>query len=152
MKGFSQCVVLALAGLLCLGATQASAQKGAKGDIVAWSADDIKWEQLPEAPPGVMGATLWGDQTKGAYGGFTKFPAGFMAPPHYHTYTTRMIVVKGGYTLNGKTYGPGSYVTVPGGVKHVSGGVADSESIFFIEQSGKFDLVVAQGPAEKGKK
>jgi quercetin dioxygenase-like cupin family protein len=87
-----------------------------------------------------MSVKLWGDNTKGAYGGFTKFPAGFKAPLHYHTDATKIVVIKGAYTFNGKKYGPGSYVYVPAGVKHESGGVEDSESIFFIEQSGKFDL------------
>jgi quercetin dioxygenase-like cupin family protein len=92
---------------------------------------------------------VWGDNTKGAYGGLTKFPAGFKTPLHSHTYTTKIVVIKGAYTYNGKKYGPGSYVSVPAGVKHESAGVADSESIFFIEQSGKFDLNVADLHAAK---
>jgi quercetin dioxygenase-like cupin family protein len=42
-----------------------------------------------------------------------------------------------------------SYVYVPAGVKHESGGVEDSETIFFIEQSGKFDIVPVNPPNEK---
>jgi quercetin dioxygenase-like cupin family protein len=141
MKRFSLYVSLVLIGLFFLGITEASAQKKDSKEAVMWTADDIKWEQLPGGPPGVMAATLWGDRTKGAYGGLNKFPAGFKAPMHYHTFATKIVVIKGAYTLNGKEYGPGSYVYVPAGVKHESGGVAESESIFFIEQSGKFDLV-----------
>jgi quercetin dioxygenase-like cupin family protein len=59
------------------------------------------------------------------------------------------VVIKGAYTFNGKKYGPGSYVYVPAGVQHESGGVEDSESIFFIEQSGKFDLNIVDKLAEK---
>ena len=118
-------------------------------DAVLWTAEDIKWEAMQGGPPGVMTATLWGDQTKGAYGALNKFPAGFKAPLHFHTNATKIVVIKGAYTYNGKKYGPGSYVYVPGGVKHESGGVEDSESIFFIEQSGKFDLVPVNSPSEK---
>jgi quercetin dioxygenase-like cupin family protein len=149
MKRFSQYVVLALAGFICLGFTEASAQKAAKNTEIGWTADDVKWEALAGAPPGVMGANLWGDQARGAYGGLTKFPAGFKSPLHSHTFATRIVVIKGAYTLNGKAYGPGSYVFVPAGMKHESGGVADSETIFFIEQSGKFDVVMAKPPMEK---
>jgi quercetin dioxygenase-like cupin family protein len=87
-----------------------------------------------------MSAMLWGDNTRGAYAGMTKFPAGFKTPLHTHTYATKIVVIKGVYTYNGKKYGPGSYVYVPGGMKHESSGVEDSESIFFIEQDGAFDL------------
>jgi quercetin dioxygenase-like cupin family protein len=149
MKKLSLYVVLIFAGLMLLGAADASAQKKMKKEPVLWAAEDLKWEQLPGGPPGVMSVTLWGDQTKGAYAGFTKFPAGFMAPFHYHTYETKIVVIKGGYTYKGKKYGPGSYLAIPGGDKHVSGGVEDSETIIMIQQPGKFDLVPVEQPGEK---
>ena len=132
---------LVLVGLIFVGSTNASAQKKMKKQSVLWAADDIKWEALQGGPPGVMSATLWGDQTKGAYGGLTKFPAGFKAPLHFHTNDMKVVVIKGAYTYKGKKYGPGSYLFVPGKDKHESGGVDDSESIFFIEQPGTFDIV-----------
>ena len=149
MKRYSIFIPMVLMGLFFFGTTETSAQKKKDKEAVLWAAEDIKWEQLPGGPPGVMTVTLWGDQTKGAYGGMNKFPAGFKAPLHYHTYATKIVVIKGAYTLNGKKYGPGSYVYVPAGVKHESGGVEDSESIFFIEQSGKFDIVLVNPPSEK---
>jgi quercetin dioxygenase-like cupin family protein len=145
MKKLALFFVLALVGLMFFGATQVSAQKKMKKEPVLWAPEDLKWVPLAGAPPGIMSIMLWGDNTKGAYGGFTKFPAGFKAPLHYHTDATKIVVIKGAYVYNGKKYGPGSYVYVPGGVQHESGGAEDSESIFFIEQAGKFDLV----PVEK---
>ncbi len=147
MKTFSSYIALVLAGLIFFGATEASAQKRMKK--VLWAAEDIKWEAMQGGPPGVMTAMLWGDQTKGAYGGLTKFPAGFKAPLHYHTNDMKVVVIKGAYTYNGKKYGPGSYLTIPGGDKHVSGGVDDSETIFLLEQPGKFDLKPIEPPKEK---
>jgi len=149
MKRLSMYIAFVLVGLIFFSVTGASAQKKMNKEEVLWAADDLKWEPLAGAPPGVMSVMLWGDNTKGAYGGLTKFPAGFKAPLHSHTYTTKIVVIKGAYTYNGKKYGPGSYVSVPAGVKHESGGVADSESIFFIEQSGKFDLNVVDLHAAK---
>ena len=147
MKRLSLYIALGLAGLILFGTTEASAQKKMKK--VLWAAEDIKWEPLKGGPPGVMSAALWGDNTKGAYGGFTKFPAGFKAPLHYHTYATRIVVIKGAYTYEGKKYGPGSYLDIPGGDKHVSGGADDSESIFLIEQPGKFDIIPVEPASDK---
>ena len=140
MKKLSLYIMLVLVGLVFFGTTEASAQKKMKKEAVLWAAEDIKWEAMQGGAPGVMSAMLWGDQSKGAYGGLTKFPAGFKAPLHYHTNDIKMVVIKGAYTYKGKKYGPGSYLFIPGGDKHESGGVADSETIFFMEQPGEFDL------------
>ena len=147
MKRYSVYLIAALVGLLFMTATDASAQKKFKKLIVA--AEDLKWEQLADAPPGVMVAQVKGDQTKGAYIAFTKFPAGFTAPLHYHTHDAKITVIKGGYTYNGKTYGPGSFLMIPGMDKHTSGGVADSETIFLDEATGKFDLHIVDAPKEQ---
>ena len=140
MKKIALYTLLALTGLNFLSGMRVSAQINTK-QAVLWAPEDIKWENLKGAPPGVMTANLWGNNTKGAYGGLTKFPEGFKAPKHYHTSAMKIVVIKGAYTYNGKEYGPGSYVYIPGGVKHESGGVESSESIFFTEQTGKFDII-----------
>jgi quercetin dioxygenase-like cupin family protein len=126
----------------------ASAQNKMKKEPVLLVAEAIQWEPLQGGTPGAKNAKLWGDPTKGAYGGFTLFPAGFKAPLHYHTNDIKIVVIKGAYTYNDKQYGPGSYVFIPGGMKHASGGVEDAETIFFIEQPGKFDIK----PVEEKKK
>lgn len=149
MKRSALCIVLLMVGLIFFGATLASAQGKMEKQPILWAPEDMKWQPLSPGAPGVMSVMLWGDNKKGAYGGLTKFPAGFKAPLHTHTYATKIVVIKGAYTYNGKKYGPGSYVYVPGGFKHESGGVDDSESIFFIEQSGKFDLKPVETPPEK---
>jgi anti-sigma factor ChrR (cupin superfamily) len=149
MKKLALCTILVLAGLMFVGVTGAIAQQKMDKEAVLWAPEDMKWQPLSPDAPGVMSVMLWGDNTKGAYAGLTKFPAGFKAPPHHHTFATKIVVIKGAYTYNGKKYGPGSYVNVPGGMNHESGGVADAESIFFIEQSGKFDLIPVEMSKEK---
>jgi hypothetical protein len=149
MNRITSYIVLVSVGLMFLVPAVSFSQKQMKKEAVLWAAEDLKWEPMVGGPPGVMSVTLWGDQTKGPYGGLTKFPAGFKAPLHFHTFDTKIVVVKGAYTYNGKKYGPGSYVSVPGGSKHESGGVADSESIFFIEQPGAFDIKLVELPTEK---
>ena len=139
MKKLSFSIALVLVGLFVFGSMEASPKK--KAAKVTWAAEDIKWEAMAGGPPGVMSATLWGDMTKGAYGAFIKFPAGFKAPMHHHTADGKIVVIKGAYTYQGKQYGPGSYLAIPGGDVHESGGLDSSESIFFMESSGKFDLI-----------
>jgi quercetin dioxygenase-like cupin family protein len=146
MKLFASYFMLFVMGLILMEGSEASAQKKTEKQAVLWAAEDLKWVPLSPDAPGVMSVMLWGDNTKGAYAGMTKFPAGFKAPLHTHTYATKIVVIKGAYTYNGKKYGPGSYVYVPGGMKHESGGVEDSESIFFIEQDGKFDMKPVEPP------
>ncbi len=149
MKLLSRYTALMLAGLICLGVTGASAQKQVQKEKYLLAAEDIQWKPLADAPPGVMSVVLWGDNMKGAYGGLTKFPAGFKMPLHYHTYETKIVVIKGAYTHNGKKYGPGSYLSIPGGDKHETAGAGDSESIFLIQQPDKFDIVVLGAEAQK---
>ena len=93
MKTFSLSIVALLVGLMFFGTSETSAQKKPKKLLVA--AEDLKWEQLPGGPPGVMSAPVWGDPAKGAYIGFTKFPAGFKAPLHFHTNESKITVIKG---------------------------------------------------------
>src|SRR4029077_10104949 len=62
-----------------------SASKGGAMAAVAVPAADLKWTDLDPTAPGVKSADVWGDHNKGAFGGFTKFPAGFVAPLHTHT-------------------------------------------------------------------
>ena len=148
MKRIIVSLAIVLTGIMFIASTQLLAQKKQPATAVLQTAADLKWQVLSPSVPGVMSVKLWGDSVTGAYGGLTKFPAGFKAPLHHHTYTTNIVVIKGAYTYNGRTYGPGSFVSVPGGLEHESGGMADSESVFFIEQPGTFDLVPATPPKQ----
>lgn len=138
MKQVLKYIMLVLIVLNFIGIYDVSAQSNNKRAVFMLP-ENIKWKPM-SGPPGVVSADLWGNETKGAYGGFTKFPAGFKAPLHYHTNDVKIVVIQGAYTYNGKEYGPGSYVFIPAGLKHESGGVENSETIFFIEQPGKFDV------------
>jgi len=50
-----------------------------------------------EARPGISKALVWGDDTKGPYGSFTKFATGVKNPLHSHTNDIRIVVLKGAY-------------------------------------------------------
>jgi uncharacterized protein DUF4437 len=138
-----------------------AAPKASAGKAVFMPAGDMKWEPTPGAPPGVMGVTLWGDPTRGPYGGIQKFPPGFSAPLHTHSSDIRAVVVSGtflvapeGGTDNRLT--AGSYEFIPSTFKHTTKCDTGSECIVFIETRGKFDVKLigevkkaAEKPARK---
>jgi len=152
---------LLAAAVLAQGSGEAkakSAPKAAAPKAVIWPADSLKWADLADGPPGVKIVDLWGDHTKGAYGGLTKFPAGTTAPLHTHTSEFRIVVLSG--TLihgpEGKPevrLGPGSYLMQPGGnYRHTTTCDKTSECVFFLESNGKFDIKMveqAKAPAKK---
>lgn len=136
---------LAVLGSIVLAAT-VSAQT-AKAPVFVPAAD-LKWVPLdPAAAPGVMTADVAGDHTKGPFQGFTKFPAGFMAPLHTHTSDFKIVVISGTFLQapEGKPQvrlGPGSYLFQPGGsYKHTTGCDKASECVVYIDGAGKFDLI-----------
>jgi len=130
------------------GAAKAKPGPGsAASKAVIVPAADLKWTDLdPKGAPGVKSADVWGDHTKGGFGGFTKFPAGFVAPLHTHTNDLKIVVISGTFihTPEGKPevrLGPGSYLMQPGGnYRHTTSCDKASECLFFIESKGKFDL------------
>jgi quercetin dioxygenase-like cupin family protein len=144
MKWSRFVVVLACAALVCAGFSNTHAQKKAKKEAVVWPADKIQWEDM-QGITGVKVAKLWGDMNKGPYGCLVKFAAGNNHPLHYHTNDVKAIVMSGTwlYTPEGGSetrMGPGSYLLIPGGVKHSSGSSSDGECTIFQEGPAKFDL------------
>ena len=132
-----------------------SASKSDASRLVVMPASDVKWADLdPKGAPGVKVADIWGDHTKGAFGAFFKFPAGFMAPLHTHTNDYKIVIISGTFVQvpEGKPelrLGSGSYLMQPGGnYKHTSACDKASDCVFFVQSTGKFDLK----PVEAAKK
>jgi anti-sigma factor ChrR (cupin superfamily) len=135
--------------------TTKDAPKTGKAAVIVPAAD-LKWTDLdPAGAPGVKSADVWGDHTKGAFGGFTKFPAGFVAPLHTHTNEMKIAVISGTFihTPEGKAevrLGPGSYLMQPGGnYRHTTACDKASECLFFIQSNGKFDIIPVAAETEK---
>ena len=152
--------ILALAASLVLAAVlaQGSAEAAKANEPVFVPSGDLKWTDLdPKGAPGVQIADVWGNHTKGAYGAFIKFPAGFTTPLHTHTNAVKIVIVSGTFIQvpEGKPevrLGPGSYLAQPGdGYRHTSSCDSASECLFFAQSNGKFDLKVvgAAQPAAK---
>src|SRR5213596_2171714 len=134
-------------------ATAKHASPPAASRLVVMPASDVKWTDLDPGAPGVKVADLWGNHAKGAFGAFFKFPAGFAAPLHTHTYDMKVVIVSGTFiqTPEGKPefrLGPGSYFLQPGGnYRHTTSCDPAAECVFFVEGKGKFDLKLVQPPA-----
>jgi quercetin dioxygenase-like cupin family protein len=153
-RGTLGCLAASLvaAALLAQGAEAGKAKSPNKGGAkkpVVWPAADLKWEPAAGAPPGVMGVTLWGDPTKGAYGAIQKFPPGFSAPLHTHSSDLKMVIISG-TVIHGPEGKPevrlsaGSYLFEPSTYKHTTGCDKASECVFFIESNGKFDVKMVE--------
>jgi len=109
---------------------------------------------LKEVVPGVKKKILWGNHDVGPYGAFTKFDPGLTNPLHTHTNEVRIVVLQGAYIYkpqngNERRVGVGSYISIPAGDVHVSGGDMKEGALFYEESPGKFDLKVVD---QKGKK
>ena len=141
----SACVMVSM---LLWGAVDSLAQKKTKEALV-WPANEIKWLDLRGEPAGILYSNLWGNMEKGAYGALMKLPAGMKNPLHTHTNDLKLVVLSGTflYTPEGgdeRRLGPGSYLFVPGGTRHLSGTGDDGPCEVFQESSGKFDFVPAE--------
>src|ERR1700722_983857 len=114
--------------------------------VVFSSADRADFQESPTK--GVSMAAIWGDANKGAHGTFTKFAPGFDAGMHTHTNDILIVVVKGAYLYKDaageKRVGPGSFLRVPGGWKHWSGGDPKEGALFYEESPGRFDSIPAK--------
>ena len=115
------------------------------GKVVFVSADQASFH---ETTRGVSTAAIWGDAETGAHGTFSKFAPGYDAGMHTHTNDVSIVVIKGAYLYKDaageKRVGPGSFLRVPGGWKHWSGGDPKEGAVFYEESSGKFDLIPAK--------
>ncbi len=142
MKSISRAFVLVLSGLVLFSVADTFAQK--KKEAVVWPADNIKWTEMKGGPPGVMVANLWGDMSKGAYGALVKLPAGFDTPLHFHTNDFKGVIISGTmiHIRDGKeqNLGAGSYLSVPGGDKHITRVTKDAPCVLFQEGPAMFDL------------
>jgi quercetin dioxygenase-like cupin family protein len=101
-----------------------------------------------ERQKGVSMAPIWGNAEEGAHATYTKFAPGYDAGTHTHTNDVWILGIKGAYLYKDdageKRVGPGSFLRVPGGHKHWSGGDPKEGALFYEESSGKFDLIPAK--------
>jgi quercetin dioxygenase-like cupin family protein len=143
MKKLLLTVLVAMMLMIAWSIRRAQGQQDqSKGNVTFVSADQANFHDMGN---GVSMAGIWGDADKGAHATFTKFAPGFDAGMHTHTNDISIVVVKGAYLYKdeagNKRVGPGSFLRVPGGKKHWSGGDPKEGALFYEESPGKFDTI-----------
>jgi len=138
-------IVVAMVAAWSIGRLQGEAQ----GDKVIFvSSSHANYSAMQPGNTSVTVAPVWGDQSVGAHGTFSKFSPGYDAGMHTHTNDVWIVVVKGAYLYKDeageKRVGAGDFLRVPGGHKHWSGGDKKEGAVFYEESSGKFDLIPAK--------
>jgi hypothetical protein len=153
MKAISRVLPLVLVSLVFCVAIGA-AQGG--GKAVLWQAGEVKWTPSP-AMKGLSVAPLWGDPATGPYGALKKVAAGTDFGWHTHTSDQKVVAISGTFDIQleggtPKQLSAGSYLMVPGGVKHMAKCRMGSDCMYFEEQPGKSDYIPATPPAAEAKK
>jgi len=105
--------------------------------------NDLKWTPMA-GMEGVEVSPIQGSMSKGPYLAFVKLSGNQVHPLHTHSFAVKLVVISGEfkYTPEGGpevTLGPGSYLEVPGHLKHTSG-TGSGDCVIFQEQSGPWDL------------
>jgi hypothetical protein len=115
------------------------------------AAEEVKWDDMG----GVKLGTLFGDYTKGPFGGLLKVRAGYTSPVHSHTGAYEAVQISGtsSHWLKGedgtkaKKMTPGSYWTFPAKLEHVSSCAPGAECLMFVWQKTKYDAVISKDAA-----
>jgi hypothetical protein len=135
-----EATVAAMASLVCGIVPAGGADHGAGGQpaFVRLTADQIRWEDVPDGF-GAQVATLAGDPSgHGLYVQRVRFPPHVMDRPHWHPNDRHVTVIKGTwYTGTGATFAPaqavpleaGSYMLHPAKALHWDGSNDDAEVI-----------------------
>jgi hypothetical protein len=97
-----------------------------------------------DVAPGISRSPVWGDDTRGSYGAYTRFGPGADNGQHTHSSDIRIVVLGGTYLYQDATgrrsVGAGDVIRIPGGLQHWSGGDAREGALFYEEATGKFDM------------
>lgn len=126
MKKLLSLLSLAVIAVVLLGTHDALAQKKKmKKEPKVAAMKDLKWEQVPEAPEGLMMSPVWGNPEKGGYGAYIKFPAGFKFPLHYHTNDSKDVLVSGKIIVTAEDgtvheFNAGDFADIPANWKHTT--------------------------------
>jgi quercetin dioxygenase-like cupin family protein len=138
-------------GIAGAGGAHARGNSSIKAATV-WPGGDLLWKEMP-GMANVKVATLWGDLESGSHGALVRIPADNRFPLHTHSNAVKLVVISGVFHYapgDGPDVelGPGSYLMVPGGLRHTSG-TGDAQCELFQEGMGKWDIKPANPVASK---
>ena len=139
-------ICLAALTLLLAVAARADAPKlPSPEDKLSAQVAEAKWvvPKVPGMPPGPMASPIAADPTSGASIAYTKLPAGYTLPLHWHSTTEYTVLISGKATLkvDGKPIdvAPGTYVVIPPKSQHELTCASGSECLLLTRRSGPTD-------------
>ena len=153
---------IAIAAVLTIDSRAQEHEHGAPGAAakhVVILPDDVKWQDIPELPPGAKGAVLEGDPTKEGF--FTMratLPSGYKIPPHFHPCPERLTVLSGTFHLGAgekvderaaKALRTGSYTSMPKEMRHFAW--TEGETVLQISTIGPWGITYVN-PADDPRK
>jgi len=98
---------------------------------------------VPGMPTGLMASPIAVDPASKASIGYTKIPAKYHFPAHWHSYTeyTTLLSGSGRFEMDGKPYevAPGSYLVIPARTKHEFTCGAASDCLLLTRRAGPTD-------------
>lgn len=140
--------------LLAVGLLGQESKRVMKGIAMqVWTDAELKWVDDADLP-GARTAVVWGDPTKGAYGAMHRWAAGTEAPLHWHTHDNRGAMISGTLVITVKGGQPkevpaGSYIFVPGRLRHTTSCKAGADCVFYAHQPGIGDTKIVGAAAPK---
>lgn len=145
-------VTTVLAALAVVAAGTTVWAKGTKiKQAIHVKSQDAEYKELL---PGITQRVLYGNPTKAAYGAFTKFAPGQRNDLHVHSNDIRIVVLSGAYIYTPEKgesvrVGPGEFLLVPAGARHVSEADPSDGGLFYEEAAGKFDIKFVKAMAAR---
>jgi quercetin dioxygenase-like cupin family protein len=129
--------------LAAAAAADAPKPPSSEGPLVSHVAD-AKWVAPKlDVPPGLMASPIAADPATGAPIGYTKLPAGYVFPLHWHSHAEYTSLISGKLilTIAGKPneLAPGSYVVIPAKTEHKAECAAGAECILLTRRGGPAD-------------
>lgn len=129
------------------GQETAPAASAAKKEPVLQTPSQMTWVDEP-AIAGAKTAVLWGDPKTEGYGKINRWQGGTEVPLHWHTFETRSVVLEGTLTVTlegaaARELGPGSYLYMPGKVRHVTTCKPGADCVFMTTSRLRFETKVA---------
>jgi quercetin dioxygenase-like cupin family protein len=107
------------------------------------TAKELSWTDGAE-PAGMKQVLLWGDPKVGDHGLLVRWKSGTKLPERVSAHGLDIVVLTGTFTIETggvyKEFGPGGYLGIPGGTKHILGCEAAGECKFLVHRRAPADV------------
>jgi len=117
---------------------------GGDSKAIIVNSGEAKWTHDAGDPPGSESIVLREDPKTGAFEIFTRYPAGHVFSPHWHSANERIVLIEGrlaiGSGASKKTLDPGGFAFLPAREVQQMACVSQSRCGFYVAWDGKLDF------------